>query len=110
PNVQGRIVILVDDGIATGTTMRSAVEALKKLGAARVVIAVPVAPVSVCKEFQRLKGPVDFVCLAAPEMLLAISLWYENFSQTTDEEVLDVLKRAADELGTTPVRGQGKAT
>jgi putative phosphoribosyl transferase len=110
PNLQGRTVILVDDGIATGTTMRSAVEALKKLRAASVVIAVPVAPESVCKEFQRLKDHVIFTCLASPEMFFAISLWYENFPQTTDEEVRDLIKRAADELETAPNKSQSKAT
>ncbi len=109
-NVGGRTVILVDDGIATGTTMSSAVEALKKLGAASVVIAVPVAPESVCDEFQRLRDHVAFTCLATPEVFFAISLWYENFPQTTDEEVRDLLKRAADQIATAPVESRSKAT
>ena len=67
PDLLGRTVILVDDGIATGTTMRSAIEALKKLRAASVVIAVPVAPESICEEFQRLKNHVVFTCLSTPE-------------------------------------------
>ena len=110
PDVRGRTVILVDDGIATGTTMRSAVEALKKLGAAGVVIAVPVAPESVCDEFQRLRDHVAFTCLATPEVFFAISLWYENFPQTSDEEVRDLLKRAAEEIATAPVKSQSKVT
>jgi putative phosphoribosyl transferase len=85
PDVRGRTVILVDDGIATGTTMRSAVEALKKLGAAGVAIAVPVAPESICDEFQRLRDHVVFTCLTTPEMFFAISLWYEDFPQTTSD-------------------------
>jgi putative phosphoribosyl transferase len=110
PDVRGRTVILVDDGIATGTTMRSAVEALKKLGATSVVIAVPVAPESVCEEFQRLKDHVVFTCLATPEIFFAVSLWYENFRQTTDEEVCDLLDRAAEELATAPIKSRSEAT
>jgi len=103
-------VILVDDGIATGATMRSAVEALKELGATGVVIAVPVAPESVCEEFQRLSDHVVFTCLAMPEMLFAISLWYEDFPQTTDEEVCDLLERAAEGLTATPIKSRSEAT
>jgi len=97
-DVRGRTVILVDDGIATGTTMRSAVEALKKLHAAGIVVAVPVAPVSTREEFQRLKDHVTFTCLATPDAFFAISLWYEDFPQVSDEEVCDLLKRAADKV------------
>jgi putative phosphoribosyl transferase len=110
PDVRGRTVILVDDGIATGTTMRSAVEELKRLGAASVVIAVPVAPESVCEEFQRLKDHIVFTCLATPEPFFAISLWYEDFPQTTDEEVCDLLKRAAEELTAAPIKSRSEAT
>lgn len=110
PDLLGRTVILVDDGIATGTTMRSAIEALKKLRAASVVIAVPVAPESTCEEFQRLKNYVVFTCLSTPEAFFAISLWYENFPQTTDEEVRDLLERAAEEITTAPVKSRSKAT
>jgi len=109
PDVRGRTVILVDDGIATGTTMRSAVEALKKLGAASVAVAVPVAPESVCEEFQRLRDHVIFTCLATPGMFFAVSLWYEEFPQTTDEEVCDLLNRAAEELTTTPIKSRSEA-
>jgi predicted phosphoribosyltransferase len=110
PDVRGRTVILVDDGIATGTTMRSAVEALKKLGAAGVVIAVPVAPESVCEEFQRLRDHVVFTCLVTPEPFFAISLWYEDFPQTPDKEVCDLLDRAAEELTTAPIKSRSEAT
>jgi putative phosphoribosyl transferase len=109
PEVEGKTVILVDDGIATGTTMRSAVEALKKRRAASVVIAVPVAPESVCEEFQRLKDHVVFTCLATPEPFFAVGLWYEDFAQTTDEEVHELLKRAADET-TTSSKSQSKTS
>jgi putative phosphoribosyl transferase len=110
PDIRGRTVILVDDGIATGTTMRSAVEALKKLGATSVVIAVPVAPGSVCEEFQRLRDHVVFTCLATPEIFFAISFWYEDFPQTSDEEVCDLLNRAAEELTTAPIKSRSEAT
>ena len=110
PDVRGRTVILVDDGIATGTTMRSAVEALKKLGAAGVVIAVPVAPESVCNEFQRLRDHVVFTCLTTPERFFAISLWYEDFPQTSDEEVCDLLNRADAELTAAPAKSRSEAT
>lgn len=106
PELQGRTVILVDDGIATGTTMRSAIEALKKRGAASVVIAVPVAPEAVCAEFQRLKDHVVFTCLATPEPFFAVGLWYEDFTQTTDEEVRDLLKQAA--VQSTAVSGKSR--
>jgi putative phosphoribosyl transferase len=96
PEVEGRTVLLVDDGIATGTTMRSAVEALQKQHAARVVIAVPVAPETSCAEFGRLKEHVVFTCLATPEPFYAVGLWYEDFTQTTDEEVRELLRRAAE--------------
>ncbi|MBS1791746.1 MAG: phosphoribosyltransferase [Acidobacteria bacterium] len=101
PEVKGRTVILVDDGIATGTTMRSAVKALKKLQAASIVVAVPVAPESIRAEYGWLKDHVVFTCLATPERFFAISLWYEEFPQTTDEEVRDLLWRAANEIVTT---------
>lgn len=95
PDVGGRTVILVDDGIATGTTMRVAIAALKKQKPARLVVAVPVAPFSTCEE---MKPEVDeFVCLLSPEWFVAISPWYEEFLQTSDEEVCDLLERAEQE-------------
>ena len=109
PEVQGRTVILVDDGVATGTTMRSAVEALKKQQAASVVIAVPVAPEAVSAEFQRLKDHVFFTCLATPEPFYAVGLWYEDFDQTTDAEVRDLLERAASEITAAPSKGRIQA-
>ena len=95
PDVRGITVILVDDGIATGTTMRVAITALKTQHPARLVVAVPVAPFSTCEE---LKAEVqEFVCLLTPESFLAIGLWYEDFTQTSDEEVCDLMERAARE-------------
>lgn len=83
--VAGRIVILVDDGLATGSTMRAAVAALRRRGPKRLVVAVPVAAASTCED---LAGEVDeIVCGQTPEPFQAVGLWYEDFSQTTDEEV-----------------------
>ena len=92
PDVRGRTVILVDDGLATGSTMRAAAAALRSLGAARLVAAVPVAPKESC---DALRDVVDeVVCARMPERFLAVGEWYEDFSQTTDEEVSDLLRRA----------------
>ena len=92
PDVRGRTAILVDDGLATGSTMRAAVAALHAQEAARIVVAVPVAPPETCEE---LKTEVDdVVCDITPEAFYAVGLWYEDFSQTTDEEVHDLLARA----------------
>lgn len=91
--VQGATVILVDDGIATGSSMRAAIAALRQVKPNRLVIAVPVAPLST---FHHLKPEVDeFVCVDTPEDFFAISQFYYDFSQTTDEEVTDLLHRAA---------------
>jgi predicted phosphoribosyltransferase len=108
PDVRGRIVILVDDGIATGTTMRSAVEALKQQKPASVVIAVPVAAQSTCEEFRRLKDHVVFTCLSTPQPFFAVGLWYEHFPQTTDEEVRDLLKQAAQQQRAVAGKPQSK--
>lgn len=91
-----RQVIIVDDGIATGATMRVAVEAVRQRMAAEVIIAVPVAPAQVVHS---LSGVVEhIVCPLTPPNFRAVSLWYENFPQTTDEEVLDLLQTSWREL------------
>ena len=91
PDVRGRTVILVDDGLATGSTMRAAALALRQQGPARVVVAVPVASREACAEF---RGEVnDIVCAATPEPFMGVGRWYEDFSQTTDEEVRSLLAR-----------------
>ena len=93
PSVRGRTVILVDDGLATGSTMRAAIAALRQQQPARIVVAVPVAAPSTCEEFQ---AEVDeVVCAVTPEPFTAVGFWYEDFSQTTDAEVRDLLDRAA---------------
>jgi predicted phosphoribosyltransferase len=92
PDVKGRIVILVDDGLATGSTMRAAAEALRKLGPSRIVVAVPVSSPEICNEF---RSEVDeIVCAVTPEPFRGVGLWYKDFSQTTDEEVRELLERA----------------
>jgi predicted phosphoribosyltransferase len=93
PTVAGRVVILVDDGLATGATMRAAVAALRVQHPARVVIAVPTAAPSTCAEFR--SEVDDIVCAMMPEPFHAVGLWYEDFTQTTDEEVHELLERAA---------------
>jgi predicted phosphoribosyltransferase len=94
-DVRGRTVILVDDGLATGSSMRAAVAAVRRQGAGRIVVAVPVASPEACAEF-RLEVD-EFVCLLAPEWFAAVGEWYEDFSQTTDEEVRELLARAEKE-------------
>jgi len=92
-DVQARKVILVDDGLATGSSMRVAAKALRKESAAEIVVAVPVASPSTCAEFET---EVDkIVCATTPEPFWAVGQWYRHFSQTTDEEVRELLARAA---------------
>jgi len=91
--LDGLTVILVDDGIATGSSMRAAIHALRQMKPAKIVVAVPVAPQSTCK---RLKSEVDhLVCVHTPEEFYAIGQFYEDFSQVADEEVTELLHRAA---------------
>jgi predicted phosphoribosyltransferase len=89
---KGRIVIVVDDGLATGATMRAAVRALRDRGAERLIIAVPVAAPQTCDDF---RTEVDeIVCAMTPEPFEAVGLWYQDFSQTTDEEVQEILRES----------------
>lgn len=101
PDLRGRTVILVDDGLATGASMRAAVAALRHEHPASIVVAVPVAPVETC---EALSHDVDaVVCAETPEPFQAVGLWYEEFSQTTDEEVRELLERAGHAMpGATP--------
>jgi predicted phosphoribosyltransferase len=93
PDVRGKTVILVDDGLATGSTMRAAVAAVRQLGPAKVVVAVPVGAPETCNEFRREAD--DVVCAREPEPFYAVGAWYEDFSQTSDEEVRELLAQAA---------------
>jgi predicted phosphoribosyltransferase len=93
PQVAGRTVILVDDGLATGASMRAAAEALRRLGPKRIVIAVPAAAPETCEDFRH---EVDeIVCALTPDPFHAVGVWYEDFSATSDEEVRSLLARAA---------------
>ncbi len=92
PNLEGLCVILVDDGLATGATMRAAISALRQYHPVRVVVAVPVAPV---ETVERLEKEVDqVVCLETPEPFMAIGKWYQAFPQVSDAEVKQLLSRA----------------
>lgn len=91
-NVRNRTVILVDDGIATGSTIRAVIGLMRQQKPKKIIVAVPVAPWGVCKELQ---AEVDkLICLKMPEPFYAVGLWYENFSQTSDEQVHELLKKS----------------
>ena len=91
--VAGKIVILVDDGLATGSTMRAAVLAVRRLLPSEIVVAVPVGAAETCRALNELADEV--VCAMTPEPFTAVGLWYEQFDQTTDEEVQRLLAAAA---------------
>src|ERR1041385_4224540 len=93
PELRGRVVILVDDGLATGATMRAAVKALRQSGAAKIVAAVPVGPPDSCREIEQEAD--ETICLSTPEFFQAVGQYYEDFSQTSDQDVREVLSRAA---------------
>jgi predicted phosphoribosyltransferase len=92
PEVRGRTVILVDDGLATGSTMRAALLALRAQGPARLVVAVPVGAPETCEMLQRAAD--DVVCAATPEPFMAVGVWYADFTQTSDAEVRELLREA----------------
>jgi predicted phosphoribosyltransferase len=104
PDVRGKTVILVDDGLATGTSMRAALRALRRQGPGRLIVAVPVGAAETCEE---LHGEADeVVCARAPCPFYSVGQWYEDFTQTSDEEVHDLLARAA--VGEEPARASGR--
>jgi putative phosphoribosyl transferase len=92
PAVAGCITILVDDGLATGASMRAAAIALRARKPARIVVAVPVAAPSTCEEFQTVVD--EIICSQSPEPFYGVGYWYEDFGQTTDAEVRDLLRRS----------------
>jgi predicted phosphoribosyltransferase len=94
--LEGRIVILVDDGLATGSTMRAAVQAVRQHNAARIVVAVPVGAPDTCSEMAALADEV--VCARMPEPFSAVGQWYLDFDQTTDSEVMDLIHEHAASL------------
>ena len=95
PQIEGRIVILVDDGIATGGIVRAAIRAVRGLNPSRIILAVPVAPY---EAIEALRGEVDeLVCLQTPSPFYAISQWYAEFNQLTDQYVVDLLQKNRNE-------------
>ncbi|HMC65690.1 MAG TPA: phosphoribosyltransferase [Gemmataceae bacterium] len=94
PAIAGRIIILVDDGLATGSTMRAAIAAVRQQKPARIVVAVPVGAAASVEELQ---AEVDeLVCILTPEPFHAVGAWYRDFSQVTDDEIRELLKRAEE--------------
>ncbi len=92
PDLAGKTVIIIDDGLATGSTAASAIQTVKAMGAGKIVLAVPVGPRSTVSV---LRHEVDeLVCLEAPEVFDAVSRWYADFPQTTDTEVVELLEEA----------------
>jgi predicted phosphoribosyltransferase len=90
PQIRGRIVLVVDDGLATGASMQAAVIALRRLEPARVVVAVPVGAMETCERLRREADEV--VCAVTPESFQAVGLWYQRFDQTTDDEVRQLVR------------------
>ncbi len=96
PEIKGKTVVLVDDGLATGSTMLAAVRAVGLMGAEKIVVAVPVAAEQTCDMF---RSEVDeVICGITPEPFYAVGIWYEDFSQTSDEEVRELLEKAETEV------------
>jgi putative phosphoribosyl transferase len=95
PNVRGRVVILVDDGLATGATMRAAAAALRTQSPEWLAVAVPVAPPETCEALRAEAD--DVICALSPEPFVAVGAWYDDFAQISDEEVRDLLRRAREE-------------
>jgi putative phosphoribosyl transferase len=95
PEVKNRTVIIIDDGLATGTTMRATAVAMRQQGPARIIVAVPVAAPETCDEFRNLVDEV--VCAITPRELYAVGLWYDDFSQTSDDEVCELPERSRRE-------------
>ena len=95
PDVKGKTLILIDDGLATGSTIRAAAQALRRREPARIIVAVPVSAPQTCDEYRI--GVDEIVCAVTPEPFFGVGKWYLDFSQTTDEEVRDLLELARSE-------------
>ncbi len=102
PEFAGTTVIVVDDGLATGSTMRAAVGALRQAKPARIIVAAPVAAVETARSLREVADEV--VCLSEPADFHAVSMWYEDFSQTSDEEVRELLESASEATRSVPWR------
>ncbi|MGZ4419142.1 MAG: phosphoribosyltransferase [Gaiellaceae bacterium] len=98
PQLEGKTVILVDDGLATGSTMRAAALAVHQARPAQIVVAVPVAAEETCDEFRDVVD--EIVCGLTPRPFLAVGMWYDDFSQTSDEEVRHLLAQTAEGVAT----------
>jgi predicted phosphoribosyltransferase len=96
-DIAGKTVLLVDDGLATGSSMRAAIQAVRKLDPGRVVVAVPVAPADTCRALRAFAD--DVVCAATPDPFYAVGRFYDDFEQTEDEEVRALLRSAAARVG-----------
>lgn len=96
PELRDRVAILVDDGLATGSTMRAAIVSLRATQAREVIVAVPVAPPDTCLELDQEADQV--VCLATPQPFLAVGQWYQEFSPPSDDEIRELLRRNAEEM------------
>jgi putative phosphoribosyl transferase len=92
PNIEDKIVILVDDGIATGATMRAAIKVLATMHPRKIIVAVPVASSSVYQDFS--DAPVELLVLNTPEPFYGIGMWYQDFAQLTDQDVIAILQKA----------------
>ena len=92
PDLRGRTVILVDDGLATGSTMRAAIAAVRTFQPSRLVVAVPTGARETCEDLRR--DVDEVVCVTEPDHFYAVGMWYEDFSQTEDREVRDLLEAA----------------
>jgi putative phosphoribosyl transferase len=92
PEIRDKIVIVVDDGLATGASMRAAVHALRQMSPGKIIVAVPVGAVDTCRELAKLAD--EIICLNKPEPFYGVGGWYEDFSQTSDDEVRELLEQA----------------
>jgi putative phosphoribosyl transferase len=99
-DVAGRVVLLIDDGLATGSTMKAAVQAIRALGPSRIVVAVPVGAPETCRQLAEVTDEV--VCARTPEPFSAVGLWYRDFSPTSDAEVSELLQESREAVGRAP--------
>lgn len=95
-SLKNRVVVLVDDGLATGTTMMAAVQAARQEGASMLIVAVPVAPKDTIHALSRFAD--EIICLKTPEPFSGVGMWYVNFTQTTDDEVIELLRQARSRM------------
>lgn len=95
PELRDRAVILIDDGLATGATMRAAVKALRQSAATKIVVAVPVGPPDTCREIEQQAD--ETICLSTPEFFQAVGQYYEDFSQTSDDDVRELLSAVQEQ-------------